>query len=172
MLFFCPWSAGVQSKTAQKETAMQTAKQLSVSLANKPGRLAAVLTALNKEKVGFRALSLMDSGDRGTLRFVPDDYDTAKAVLEKTNIRCDTSEVLLTEVSTHRGAFRNMCEKLASEHMNIDYAYCSASSNNGQRGIEVAVIKVNDLAKAQRVLGETGHQSRRKNPVRRPKRNR
>ena len=30
---------------------MQTAKQLSVTLVNKPGRLAAMLTALNKEKV-------------------------------------------------------------------------------------------------------------------------
>ena len=147
---------------------MQTAKQLSVSLVNKPGRLAAVLTALSKEKVGFRALSLMDSGDRGTLRFVPDDYDAAKEVLEKTNIRCEGTEVLLTDVPSHRGAFRNICEKLAGEHLNIDYAYCSWSSNNGQRGVEVAVIKVNDLAKAQRVLGAAGHTSRRKRPGRRP----
>ncbi len=147
---------------------MQMTKQLSVSLVNKPGRLAAVLTALSKEKVGFRALSLMDSGERGTLRFVPDDYTAAKEVLEKANIRCDSSEVLLTEVPSHPGAFRNICERLASEHLNIDYAYCSCSSNNGQRGVEVAVIKVNDLAKAQRVLGETGHTSRRKRPGRRP----
>ena len=147
---------------------MQTAKQLSVSLVNKPGRLAAVLTALSKEKVGFRALSLMDSGDRGTLRFVPDDYGAARQVLEKANIRSETTEVLLTEVSAQRGAFRNICEKLAGEHLNIDYAYCSATSNNGQRGVELAVIKVNNLAKAQRVLGETGHTSRRKRPGRRP----
>ncbi len=34
---------------------MQTAKQLSVTLANKPGRLAALLTALTKDKVTYRA---------------------------------------------------------------------------------------------------------------------
>ena len=45
---------------------MQTAKQLSVSLVNKPGRLAAMMTALGKEKVDFLALSVMDSGERGT----------------------------------------------------------------------------------------------------------
>ena len=43
---------------------MQMAKQLSVPLVNKPGRLAAVLTALAKEKVAFRAFSVMDSGTR------------------------------------------------------------------------------------------------------------
>ena len=46
---------------------MQTAKQLSVSLVNKPGRLAAMLAALNKGKVALKALVVMDSGDRGTV---------------------------------------------------------------------------------------------------------
>ena len=35
---------------------MQTSKQLSVTLVNKPGRLATMLGALTKEKVGLRAL--------------------------------------------------------------------------------------------------------------------
>jgi len=53
---------------------MQTAKQLSVSLVNKPGRLADMLAALSKGKVNFRALTVMDSGERGTVRFVHDDF--------------------------------------------------------------------------------------------------
>ena len=60
---------------------MQTAKQLSVRLVNKPGRLADMLGALAKEKVSFRALTVMDSGERGTVRFVPDELETATAVL-------------------------------------------------------------------------------------------
>ena len=69
---------------------MQTAKQLSVSLVNKPGRLAAMMTALSKEKVNFQALSVMDSGDRGTVRFVPEDLDTAMEVLQghECSLRC------------------------------------------------------------------------------------
>ena len=51
---------------------MRIAKQLSVRLVNKPGRLAAMLGALNKSKVTLRALAVMDSGDRGTIRFVPE----------------------------------------------------------------------------------------------------
>ena len=102
---------------------MQTAKQLSVSLVNKPGRLAALLAALNKEKVSFRALAVMDSGERGTLRFVPDDFDAAKEVLKRTDARFDATDVLLVEAPNQPGRFRNICEKLAAEHLNIDYAY-------------------------------------------------
>jgi hypothetical protein len=133
---------------------MQTAKQLSVSLVNKPGRLAAMLGALNKEKVNFRALAVMDSGDRGTVRFVPDDVAAASKILEELNIRFDPAEVLLVEVPSQPGAFRNLCEKLAAEHLNIDYAYLSFNSGKGTKASVSAVFKVNDLGKAQQVLGE------------------
>lgn len=146
---------------------MQTAKQLSVMLVNKPGRLAALLAALSKEKVSLRALSVMDSGERGTLRFVPDDVSAGKEVLEKANLRFDAADVLLVEISNQSGAFRKICERLAAEHLNIDYAYCSFDSGGGTKGGVLAVIKVNDLAKAQRVLSENGTTNRRK-PGRRP----
>ncbi|MCR4414687.1 MAG: hypothetical protein NUV77_19910 [Thermoguttaceae bacterium] len=154
---------------------MQTAKQLSVSLVNKPGRLAAMLAALNKEKVNFRALAVMDSGDRGTVRFVPDDAGKAVQVLNALNIRCEPADVLLVEVPSQSGAFRKICERLAAEHLNIDYAYCSFASDGPKRGC-LAVVKVNDLAKAQRVLSDNGVAAvrkaaavtRKKLPVRRP----
>jgi hypothetical protein len=145
---------------------MQTAKQLSVSLANKPGRLADVLAAFNKMKVSFRALAVMDSGDRGTVRFVPDDFDEATSVLEKLNVPFDSADVLLVEIPTQPGGFGRICKRLADEHLNIDYAYCSFSGEKS-RGGALAVIRVNDLAKAQRVLAENGTM-RKKMPFRRP----
>jgi len=147
---------------------MQTAKQLSVSLVNKPGRLAAMLTALNKGKVDFRALAVMDSGERGTIRFVPDDFAAATGVLDKINIAFDATEVLLVEVPRQSGGFRKICERLASDHLNIDYAYCSFNAEQGgKNGGVLAVIKVNDLNKAQRVLSTNGT-AKRKQPGRRP----
>lgn len=146
---------------------MQTAKQLSVSLVNKPGHLAAMLAALNKSKVNFRALAVMDSGDRGTVRFVPDDVAAGTEVLEKANIRFDVADVLLVEVPSQPGAFRKICERLAAEHLNIDYAYSSFNGAKGSKAV-LAVIKVNDLAKAQRVLSENGTTSDRRKPGRRP----
>jgi len=144
---------------------METAKQISVSLVNKPGRLAALLSDLNKEKVNFRALAVMDSGERGTLRFVPDDFAVATAVLERSSLRFDATEVLLIEIPQQPGGFRKICERLASGHLNIDYAY--SSINGGGKSGSLAVFKLNDLTKAQRVLSENGT-SRRKKPGRRP----
>ncbi len=154
---------------------MQTSKQLSVTLVNKPGRLAAMLGALTKEKVGLRALSVMDSGSRGTVRFVPDAWPTAAKVLDMLNVPYEASDVLLVEVPNQTGAFGKICERLAADHLNIDYAYCSFDPTAAARGTKagvLAVIKVNDLSKAERVLGENGgatlRPARRKTPLRRP----
>jgi hypothetical protein len=148
---------------------MQMAKQLSVSLVNKPGRLAAMLAALGKGKVNFRALVVMDSGDRGTVRFVPNDFSAATEVLDKINIRFDAADVLLVDVPKQPGAFRKLCERLAADHLNIDYAYSSFGQESGPKGGGLAVIKVNDLAKAQKVLSENGSSGRRSaKPGRRP----
>jgi hypothetical protein len=104
----------------------------------------------------------MDSGERGTVRFVPDDAAMATSVLESNSIRYEAADVLLVEVPSQPGGFRKICERLAAEHLNIDYAYCSFDTGGKARGTVVAIIKVNDLAKAQRVLGENGTASRRK----------
>lgn len=145
---------------------MKTAKQLSVTLVNRPGRLVELLGTLSKEKVGFRALSIMDCGERGTLCFVPDDFERATDVLLESSIRFTTADVLLVELAGRSGGFRSICERLASDHLNIDYAYTSVDAT-GSKSEAVAIVKVNDLAKAQRLLSESGPAMRRR-PGRRP----
>jgi len=147
---------------------MRISKQLSVTLVNKPGRLANVLSDLTKEKITCIAMSDMNAGDRGTLRIVPDNLDAATEVLEKQNIRFEVTDVLLAPISSHNGALSKVCERLAAEHLNIDYVYCALGSQGKGKGAGVVVIKVNDLAKAQRVLSESNVTVRRKLPGRRP----
>jgi hypothetical protein len=146
---------------------MQMVKQLSVPLVNKPGRLADLLAALNKGKVDFLALALMDSSERGVVRFVPDNVKTATAVLDKINLRYDATDVLLAEIPNQPGGFRKLCERLAAEHLSIDYAYCSFNGGGKAKGGVAAVIKVNNPAKAQRILSANGT-VRRRRPIRRP----
>ena len=148
---------------------MQTAKQLSVSLVNKPGRLADMLAAMSKEKVNFQALCVMDSGGRGMVRFVPENVESAIAVLDQMNVRYEINDVLLAVLPNQPGGFRHLCERLAVEHLNIDYAYCSFNGTGKTKGSGVsAVIKVNDLAKAQRIIGVTVNGRHKRLPMRRP----
>ena len=145
---------------------MQTAKQFSVRLVNKPGRLSSVLSALAKEKVELVALSVMDAGERSTLRFVPDDPALARSALETHQTEFDVSDILMVEISGRNGAFRNICERLANEHLNVDYAYGSCSQHGG-RGHSSVIVKVNDLAKAQRVLSDARMRNGRAKSIRR-----
>jgi hypothetical protein len=147
---------------------MQTAKQLSVSLVNKPGRLADMLTALSKEKVDFKALCVMDSGGRGMVRFVPDKFEAAIAVLDRMNVRYESNDVLFADLPDQPGGFRHICERLANEHLNIDYAYCSFNRTGKAKGGVSAVIKVNDLSKAQRIISESTNGRHKRVPMRRP----
>ena len=59
--------------------------------------------------------------------------------------------------------------RLATEKLNIDYAYMSFAAGKGTKGTAQAVVKVNDLQKAQRaVADQTSNGARRKLPGRRP----
>jgi hypothetical protein len=110
----------------------------------------------------------MDSADRGTVRFVPEDFAFAAEILTRSNIRFETADVLLAEIPNQAGGFRKVCERLAAEHLNIDYAYCAFGAERGSKGGGLAVIRVNDLAKAQRILGDSAGAIRRKPSLRRP----
>jgi len=149
---------------------MQTAKQISVSLVNKPGHLSSVLNALSDAKVNLLALVVMESRDRGRLRLIPDDISEAEAALSAANIRFDTTDVLMVDLPHQPGAFAHVCQRLADEHLNVDYAYCSATAlKPSARGGACAVIRVNNLAKAQQVLSSPGKNGRRTSrPRRRP----
>ena len=149
---------------------MKTIKQFTVRLVNKPGRFAQVLAALSKEKITIHALCVMDSGTRGTLRLVPDDPARTQSALETINVEFDSSDVLFVEVNSQSGGLRRICQRLADEHLNIDYLYGSAGSNGSKTG-QFTVIKVNDIAKAQKALqrASSAHTTLpKKRPGRRP----
>ena len=64
---------------------METTKQVSVFLENKPGRLAQVLLALAREKVNVVALTIMDSHEHSVLRLVTNDLPKTLQVLDGLN---------------------------------------------------------------------------------------
>ena len=65
---------------------------------------------------------------------MPDNVTLAMSVLDKISIRYDASDVLLVEIPGQPGGFRKICERLAAEHLNIDYAYCSFNGGGKVKG--------------------------------------
>ena len=138
---------------------MQTTKQISVFLENKPGRLANVLLALAREKVNITALTVMDSHEHNVLRFVVDDRDKARKVLKEMSTPVTETDVLLVELRNQPGELAHVCELLGAEHVNIEYAYCSSGGRNGKT---VGIFKLANAAKAGKVLSSTSNGAQRR----------
>ena len=148
---------------------MQTTKQISVFLENKPGRLANVLLALAREKVNITALTVMDSHEHNVLRFVADDLDKTRNALKEMSIPFAETEVLLVELRNQPGELAHVCELLGAEHVNIEYAYCSSGGRNGKT---LGIFRVSNATKAMRIIGESPNNSVRRRLQQRPLRSR
>lgn len=144
---------------------METAKQVTVFLENKPGRLARVLSALAKEKVNLVALTVMDSHEHNVLRMVTDDPARTRKTLKDLGMPAAEADVIVVELRHQPGALAHMCELLAAEHVNIEYAYCSAGGKNGKT---VGVFKVSNADKALRLLVSSSNHVLRRRMGRRP----
>jgi len=143
---------------------MTVEKQFSLFLVNKPGVLAQICQTLADAKINIKALTLMDSQEHGVLRLVAEDGVRAREKLAALNIPITETEVLCVELANRPGAMADVCNRLASEHVNINYAYCTSGAPGGKT---VGVFKIGDLQKARRVL-ERRKPLRKTEPVRRP----
>jgi hypothetical protein len=147
---------------------VETTKQISVFLENKPGRMANVLLALSREKVNIVALTIMDSHEHNVLRFAVDEVEKTRQVLKTLGTPFAETEVLLVELRNQPGELAHLCELLGAEHINIEYAYCSSGSRNGKT---VGIFKVSNSGKAMKVLGESPNNSTRRRLLQRTLRN-
>jgi hypothetical protein len=128
---------------------IHTQTQFSVFLVNKPGVLAQVTAALAQEKVNVVAMTLVDSQEHGVLRLVATNPDASRKVLAKLNLPMTETDVLCLDLSNRPGALADIAGILGTNHVNINYAYCTSGAPGGRT---TGIFKVADPAKAMRVL--------------------
>lgn len=128
------------------------ATQLAVSLANKPGTLAELCSALGKDGVNIIAIFTPEAKDRGRVRVMvtADELAEARVALKEAKIRFSEEEVLDVELDNRPGAFGELAGKLARAKINIRYAYATTSPFARAR----VIMAVPDVKKALAVLGE------------------
>jgi hypothetical protein len=146
---------------------MNTRKQVTIFLENKPGRLAQVLAVLAQSKINIIALSVMDRHEHGVLRLVTEDEAATAKTLRGMNASFTESDVLAVELKNQPGALAHVCGRLAEEHITIDYAYCSSGGRNGK---VFGIFKVSNVEKAQRILTESSNHRRLERPTMRDQR--
>jgi hypothetical protein len=142
---------------------METAKQVTVFLENKPGRLAQVLSALAKEKVNVTALTVMDSHEHSVLRLVTSDTPKTLQVLKVLGFRHAETDVILVELKNQPGALAHVCETLAGEHINVDYCYASSGGRNGR---VLGIFKVANADRAKALLSGANNKRTERRPLR------
>jgi hypothetical protein len=147
---------------------MYVTTQFSVFMVNKPGILAHILSEFASAKINIIAMTVMDSVEHGVLRVVFDNIVAAEEVLTNANLPFNKTEVLCVNLDNHAGALAGVAERLASNHINISYAYCTAGAKGGRT---TGILKVADVKKAINVLQENHKRLPKSQPlVRHPKR--
>ena len=144
---------------------MEFVHEVTARLENKPGRLAKICAALAHEKVNIQALSVMDAGERSVLRMVTDRLDQTRKVLTSLGTEFEQAEVLAVEMENRPGALARVLERLAEEHINIDYAY---ASNVSAAGRSLGIFHTSNPKRALQVLNEATANGAVSSPGRRP----
>src|SRR5438094_5848118 len=128
---------------------VETATQLAVFLANRPGALARVCEALANAEINIHALATSDTVDHTVVRMVVSDPTKALMLLGEAGVLALEAEVLIIETANRPGVLATIAERLAEVDVNIEYVYL-AGGRGAERGL--IVLRPSDIEKAQSAL--------------------
>ena len=128
---------------------VETASQLAIFLANRPGALARVCEALAQAEINIQALATSDTVDHTVVRMVVSDPTKALMLLGEAGVLALETEVLTIETASEPGVLAKIAERLAEANLNIEYAYL-AGGRMAEKGL--IILRLSDVEKARRVL--------------------
>lgn len=127
---------------------MPRAKQLTVSVEDRPGILGEIATELGRKKVNIRGISGGKMGDRGVIWMVVDKTAAAKKVLAANGWEAQEDEVLTVTLGDSPGTLGRFASKLGKAGINIMFMY--AGSAGSARKLN-AYFGVSDLKAALKI---------------------
>jgi len=131
------------------------AKQLSVFLENKTGRLARVTRVLGEAGINIRALSIADTSDFGILRIIVNNPPKAYSILKDAGFTVSETEVIAVRVQDTPGGLAAVLEQMSEANLNIEYMYAFLGTSENDALI---IFKVEDIKKARAAFMEKGIQ--------------
>ena len=125
-------------------------KQVSVSLDNVPGKFLAVSEYLRIEGINIRGISVADTSDISTVRFVTDDPKKTVDVLKSHGYSLKETDVIAVEVPDHPGGLLAILKPLKSANINVLYLY--PFLGRGESGQPIVLLGVDKTEEALNVL--------------------
>ena len=128
------------------------AKQISVFIENRHGRLGEVLGVLKANKVNILSLSLADTTEYGLLRLIVNNPELGKEKLAEDGFSTMLTDVLVLKITHEAGSLQDLLSILAENDINVEYMY--GLSIDGQEAS--VVLKASDIVKADKILADNG----------------
>ena len=131
------------------------AKQLTVFIENRTGRLCEVLNVLKANKVNILSLSLADTTEFGLLRLIVDDPALGKEKLSEGGFSSLLSDVSVIKIPHTAGSLQELLRVIDEAGVNIEYMYgLSIEAEDAH-----VVLKASDAEAIDRILAENGVQT-------------
>ena len=128
------------------------AKQLTVFIENRSGRLSEVLGVLKENNVNILSLSLADTTEFGLLRLIVDNAARGKEKLSENGFSSLLSDVSIITIPHKVGSLQQLLKVIDKGGVNIEYMYgLSIESEEAY-----VVLKASDTEKVDRILSDNG----------------
>ena len=128
------------------------AKQLTVFIENRSGRLSEVLNVLKENGVNILSLSLADTTEFGLLRLIVDDATKGKEKLTESGFSSLLSDVSIIQIPHQVGSLQGLLKVIDDNKINIEYMYgLSIESNEAY-----VVLKASNIQRVDEILTENG----------------
>ena len=128
------------------------AKQLSVFVENRQGRLKEVLKVLSDNEINIFSMSLADTTEYGVLRLIVDDYNLGRSKLTANGFTTMLSEVVIINIEHKPGTLQKLLDIISQNGGNVEYMYGLSSQNTSAN----VVLKFSDNELAERIFRENG----------------
>ena len=128
------------------------AKQLSVFIENRQGRLGEVLNVLKMNNVNILSMSLADTTEYGLLRLIVNNPELGKEKLSQDGFSTMLTDVIVIKITHEAGSLRDLLTILSENDINIEYMY-GLSIDGDDASV---VLKASDLKKADEILKAKG----------------
>ena len=126
------------------------AKQLTVFIENRTGRLSEVLNVLKENNVNILSLSLADTTEYGLLRLIVDNAPLGKEKLSQNGFSSLLSNVSIIKIPHKAGSLQGLLKVIDDNGVNIEYMYgLSIEADDAY-----IVLKASNAEKVDSILSE------------------